>query len=214
MNTMLEIDYPANHSMDTLWFAVDQVGHVAALFSGETGPAPRYAGDVGLPGFLRHVPGVPPEVTEGEDCWSDTLDEPVHEYGLFRYEANEEALLPLQPQYERTGTPANPLHVDQLPPEARELAKKHQFDSFRFADRKIIQIFEHMQCRVDSEFMAGYLCADGKTVKPIPGKEKDFTRFVERLRKDYPAESADLHFESVEPAPPKKPSRKRKKRDG
>lgn len=33
-------DFPAAHSMDTDWFAVDADGHVAALFSGEDGEVP------------------------------------------------------------------------------------------------------------------------------------------------------------------------------
>jgi hypothetical protein len=35
---------PAAHSMDTHWFAVDELGHVAMFASGETGPVPDVAG--------------------------------------------------------------------------------------------------------------------------------------------------------------------------
>src|SRR4051812_6768841 len=40
---MSEIDYPAAHSMDTLWFAVDRDGRVAAFSSGEAGAVPLAA---------------------------------------------------------------------------------------------------------------------------------------------------------------------------
>ena len=33
-------DYPAAHSMDTEWFAVDADGHVAVFETGEPGPVP------------------------------------------------------------------------------------------------------------------------------------------------------------------------------
>lgn len=36
-------DFPAAHSMDTYWYAVDRDGHVAAFFTGETGPYPEDA---------------------------------------------------------------------------------------------------------------------------------------------------------------------------
>jgi hypothetical protein len=36
-------DFPAAHSMDTTWFAVDRDGHVACLMSGESGAVPEAA---------------------------------------------------------------------------------------------------------------------------------------------------------------------------
>jgi hypothetical protein len=36
----MEVDYPAAHSMDTTWFAVDRDGHVALFDSGESGAVP------------------------------------------------------------------------------------------------------------------------------------------------------------------------------
>src|SRR5262245_28750727 len=37
---MMDVDFPAAHSMDTIWFAVDQDGHVAGLQSNGAGAAP------------------------------------------------------------------------------------------------------------------------------------------------------------------------------
>src|SRR5437016_3022820 len=39
----MEPDYPASHSMDTQWFAVDRDGHVASFYSGEAGAVPKQA---------------------------------------------------------------------------------------------------------------------------------------------------------------------------
>ena len=105
-------DYPAAHSMDTVWFAVDEAGHVAALWTGENGS---------LPTGLRH---------------SDLLDElyrrtfqdnaephpdwdrfPAQALGVFAYhysDGNTEA--PPVDVYQRADLAAA-LHVDQLPPD-------------------------------------------------------------------------------------------------
>jgi hypothetical protein len=39
----MDIDYPAAHSMDTQWYAVDRDGHVASFGSGEAGAVPLEA---------------------------------------------------------------------------------------------------------------------------------------------------------------------------
>ncbi len=41
MEPTLKIDYPAAHSMDTYWFAMDEAGEVALMITGETGPVPE-----------------------------------------------------------------------------------------------------------------------------------------------------------------------------
>jgi TPR repeat protein len=38
---MIENDYPAAHSMDTYWFAIDEAGEVAHMITGEEGPIPH-----------------------------------------------------------------------------------------------------------------------------------------------------------------------------
>src|SRR5687768_12014245 len=42
---MNELDFPAAHSMDTYWFAVDAQGHVATFDTGEDGAFPIIAGE-------------------------------------------------------------------------------------------------------------------------------------------------------------------------
>lgn len=42
------VDFPAAHSMDTSWFAVDEDGHVALLESGEDGAVPKGVQDHGF----------------------------------------------------------------------------------------------------------------------------------------------------------------------
>jgi hypothetical protein len=195
-----EIDYPAAHSMDTLWFAVDAVGHVGVFFTGEDGPAP--AGEEGqdLFDFMEQVPGVP-ELDREEDDWGALL-ESVHQYGLFRYEPNEESWwLPLQPEYHRAELPARPLHVDQLPPKARDLVKDYALDELRFSEAETIQILHYLDCQVAAswdDLPCGYLDADGKTIRPVRGCEGSFEEYCTLLRKDFPKETRELRFEGGE----------------
>src|SRR5262245_16214620 len=40
-NLPCHVDFPAAHSMDTTWFAVDQDGHIGMFDSGEPGAVPK-----------------------------------------------------------------------------------------------------------------------------------------------------------------------------
>jgi hypothetical protein len=42
----MENDFPAAHSMDAVWFAVDDEGHIGRFFSSESGAVPLQAADV------------------------------------------------------------------------------------------------------------------------------------------------------------------------
>jgi hypothetical protein len=51
----MDTDFPAAHSMDTAWFAVDRDGHVAYFGTGEAGAAPFDAGLEDPDGVLREL---------------------------------------------------------------------------------------------------------------------------------------------------------------
>lgn len=59
----MDVDYPASHSMDSSWFAVDRDGHVAIFDSGEAGAVLVEAhGDQAPPSFLvQSLVGAVPE---------------------------------------------------------------------------------------------------------------------------------------------------------
>ncbi len=132
---------------------------------------------------------------------------------MFRYAADEDEPLPLAPMYERQETPENPLHVDQLPPEARKLIKQYLLDDLRFAESERIQLLEHFDCDLWGSDAVAYLCEDGQTVKPVPGEEAIFAEFAEELCIDYPEDTANMRFEGI--PQPKRPRRspRRKNRD-
>lgn len=51
----MDADFPAAHSMDTTWFAVDRDGQIAAFDAGENGCAARSASDR----YVRIAPAAP-----------------------------------------------------------------------------------------------------------------------------------------------------------
>ena len=76
-------DFPAAHSMDSYWFAVDRDGRVAVFATGEAGAMPQQAeqGDpydfasrvtlmvpAGLPTWTRSVPPIRPGPTVTGAC--------------------------------------------------------------------------------------------------------------------------------------------------
>jgi hypothetical protein len=183
-------DYPAAHSMDTWWFAVDERGQVAVFDTNENGPVPPNeptetweAIEEALPPELDGLPG------ESLAAWYAARGITYYEYqedygGLVRlYERADEA-------------PATPLHVDQLPLAVRRLRQLVCFAGVRFDHDETLQALEFFPCRLYSEgYQVAYLCADGVTVRPVPGREDDFADFVANYRERHPDRAAKLRFD-------------------
>ena len=252
-------DFPAAHSMDTTWFAVDRDGHVACFNSGEAGAVPltAFAGDEAyemcerlaqllprgpvaydltgrqVPGpegaevwhqaqeggrgypvllFLKtldavrealasgqavQVPGgdrlavtfqrLPPEVSrrihEAGACLAcytlyggseEAFDPASH--GLFEYEHLTDNWI--SGPYGCHARPVKPLHVDQLPPDVRDLVKQMRFDNLSFAQTTHLQPLEHTDC---ASWEAAWMDVTGKRVRPVPGREEDYADAVGEL---------------------------------
>jgi hypothetical protein len=182
-----EPDYPAAHSMDTHWYAVDAAGHVALFVTGENGHAPSAAGGEYLVNELARLSGQP----DDDDNYR-TEDEMAPDFGFFVYDYDED-YDPIGP-YRRTGVPPTPAHIDQLPPDIRAGCRAIQFD-FRFSDAALVQPLEKYECAYWYDERACYVAADGVTVRPIPGKEAEFADFVTQLRAERPDEAARYRFE-------------------
>jgi hypothetical protein len=167
-------DYPAAHSMDTTFFAVDANGHVAVFFSGEDGPVPSASqSEDSLFSVLRQLGGEPEPDEEDDDFDWDEAEEEAIDRGLYLYEYVGE-FNPLLLPYSLTGVPEQPLHADQLPPKVRRLFQEVRFDKIAFADTERLQIVEHVRCFFYSDEDAAYVAGDDKTVRPIPGREKKY----------------------------------------
>lgn len=187
-------DFPAAHSMDTHWFAVDQDGHVGLFFTAETGFMPVDASDIEggeLIALYRLLAGEEPPGLDEEgdiDDWNDFL-EALGGQGFFDYnfvisfDDPEEMLRP----YSLWGEPeGEPLHVDQLPAAWRDRCGKCRFESVSFGDDDLLQPFDLCTNKwfIYSEDVCAYLSADETTVRPIPGREEKYQQFCRDRAKD------------------------------
>jgi hypothetical protein len=93
--------------------------------------------------------------------------------------------------------PSVPVHVDQLPAALRDRCLLVRFSQVRFDQAEAVQPAEFFTCEFWSpEYQVAYLAADGRTVRPVPGKEGEFAAFVEGFRAVYPALAAQFRFDS------------------
>jgi hypothetical protein len=81
----------------------------------------------------------------------------------------------------------------------RERCKRIRFDHFDFSASQWLQPLEKYGCgyRYKAERVA-YLCGDGKTVRPIPGREEDFPAFYQDFRQQFPDQVEGLIFTGIE----------------
>jgi hypothetical protein len=171
-------DYPAAHSMDSSWYAVDQAGNVALFITGAGGAMPNGAYSPEAADYMEEVdPEEREELGIGEAVSAEELPDQEH---LFVYETGrlDEALAE---RYERRQVPKQPLHIDQLPPRVREAVGRVCFDGLDFRKADVFQPVELTEC---STWDAAYLAGDGKTVKPAPGRAGEYVQFLENYRAD------------------------------
>jgi hypothetical protein len=224
---MNAVDVPTAHSMDSQWFAVDQQGHVAVFDTGEGGPLPESPGQTRetsgqalqeLMTFLQARRGPEPEPPPRRRRRWDPFGEYVS-LGLFHYWYGDESELPLGAffldLYRRRQGPADPVHVEELPPQLRRLCKQISFNlAFSGVDR--IQPVEFLSCSFYYDPPA-YLCSDGRTVKVLPGMETEVADLWKKLPRKYREAFNAYEIEGIptaSPAPPKAARAKRKKPKG
>jgi hypothetical protein len=197
----MDVDFPAAHSMDTQWFAVDRDGHVALFITGEAGSMPLTAGEGDVDEVLRALGSK--QTQEGLDYDEDALGRELARRGVHVYEDASDFFTG---PYKRAHKPKKPLHVDQLPPELRDDLKSVRFDGLSFAEKKVLQPCQYTD---GVAWTAAYVAEDGKTVRPIPGHEKEYRQEVEQMREEDPDELKKYRFEGLEEKP--KPAKRRRK---
>ncbi len=183
-------DFPAAHSMDTEWFAVDRDGQVALFFTGENGSLPRGAEAADLGQTLRALGGSA-ETIEALDY---TFEDAVLEFDRLGIYVYEDASDWFSGPYRRTHRPAKPLHVDQLPPELRRQAKAVRLDALRFEEKDRLQPCDYV---LSTAYGVAYLAEDGKTVRPVPGHEREYRRVVANMRQRHPDVVHQFRFEGL-----------------
>lgn len=186
-----EPDYPAAHSMDTVWYAVDAAGHVAAFQTGENGSVPDGEG-----GPWRLLLDLYARTFNTDPNAYVDWDEAAAALGVFKYGYNDEMPLEyVEPRYVREVAPDPPLHVEQLPPDFRKEWKRFRFPGVRFGEAEYLQPYEFFPCKSYDVEASGYLAVDGTTIRPIPGTEKGFTESIAEWRREWPGAAAQYRFE-------------------
>jgi hypothetical protein len=189
--------------MDTEWFAVDRDGHVGVFVTGENGHAPQGMNSYD-PGAAHYdlldwcLPPASPAGVPEYDAREMAAELARVGAFYFYYEAFEfpygwaPRTLQDVPFYGRYGLtywnftapyiraalPADLLHVDQLPPDLRKRARRHRFTAVSFAEREYVQPTAYLACDGwGYSTRLAYLADDGKTFRPMPGREGEFSRF-------------------------------------
>lgn len=187
-------DYPAAHSMDTQWFAVDQDGHVALFNSSEHGAVPRDAAGLYEDNeplqtalqafFFAGREEDPLDLFFDDDEWARA--------GLFVYEPRPGWFS--QP-YERQREPEVPLHIDQLPPELRD-AFRGVVLPVRFSDTPTIQPCDYVPGDAWGAIVVG---ADGHTARPVsPDRIDQYIEEVRDAQRDWPEVRRIFRFEATD----------------
>jgi hypothetical protein len=216
----MDVDYPAGHSQDSYWFAVDRNGHVAMFDTGETGAVPEdftLGHDESLDVLYRLFEVLQSLRNPEPGGQPRNVGEEGTELGVFVYTYGEGFDQPAAAfcadVYHRAEPPADPIHVDQLPPEFRTLCKRFSLNVL-FADSERVQPFEHFPCS-DYGVNIAYLRTDGTTVQVVPGQEKAFAKFLKSLtpKQRKLVETLKIEGAPSQPARKKAPPKKRKKEE-
>jgi hypothetical protein len=212
-------DFPAAHSMDTNWFAVDREGHVGLFFTGEDGHLPEAAaqseGHRVLVALWSLRQSSADAAKDAERLYDLEREDRAARLGLFYYEHCRYALVgsneTLLGRYSRLVVPKGPLHLDQLPANLRKDCRTVCFERASFAGDEHLQPLDDHSCSLWNPWgTIAYLSADGTTVRPMPGHESSYEDFCARLREEYPRFAEQLRFESL----PKKRGKGKRKGPG
>jgi hypothetical protein len=214
----MDVDYPAAHSMDTHWFAIDKDGQVGLFFTAETGYLPNEAVNVEAPDLIELATKLggkaPPGVDEEEEDieWDEFLEGLVA-LGFYTYEYIDNfddpdgLLLP----YTLTAAPEAPAHIDQLPPQFRQRYRKVQFSTASFGAADHLQPFDFFPCDTYAEEQVAYLSGDERTLKPVPKREQQYQEFCRENGEQLRASRKGLRIEGLDEKP--KPGKRSRKGD-
>jgi hypothetical protein len=183
-------DFPAAHSMDTEWFAIDRDGQVALFITGEDGSVANGAAEGIVDDILRALGSK--QTQEGLDYDAEAIGEELARLGLYVYDDDTAWF---SGPYRRAHRPRRALHVDQLPPQLRQQIKAVRFGRLRFEEKDVLQPCEHVE---GQGWGPGYVAEDGRTVRAFPGSEEELRQAVEQMRQHYPDEFRKYRFEGLD----------------
>jgi hypothetical protein len=190
----MSADYPAAHSMDSTWFAVDAGGHVGVFSTGEDGHLPDSDHEDVTDELWDLLKPADPAEARAVHYQERNVTMGLFELHFQYASALTGGVMGIVGAYLRERAPQTPLHIDQLPPGLRQRCRAVLFD-VRFDQCELLQPLEHVSCRFWSDFIPVYLGSDGKTVRPVPGREAEFAAWVRELRQSEPDAIKNLTFD-------------------
>jgi hypothetical protein len=156
--------------------------------------------------FRSLLPELARRIHQSGECLACFYHSDLSEYldmagrGLFSYEQLLGDWLP--GPYGRQRSPSSPVHIDQVPPDLRHTIGRVRFEGICFAQTVHLQPAEHMPC---TAMNAGYVTADGRGVRPLPGQESHYREFYEEFLAEAPPGAAErLQIERPRRAPRKR----------
>lgn len=171
-------DFPAAHSMDTTWFAVDRDGHVAVFDSGEAGAVPveGYTDEWEpiLDELVKAAGGPALDEEDEEDAW-ENRPQRLAALGIYYY-AHEEWENALAGPYQRSGAPKAPMPGAKVP---RGLLEQMVSFDGRFAETERLQPVEHWPSDAWSD---AWVSTDGGSVHCVPGHEDQYAKHFADLQ--------------------------------
>lgn len=184
----MEPDYPAAHSMDCTWFAVDRDGCVAIFESGEAGAMPEEA-------YGGEEDDTTPLVVALKIPIKNQYGGPAPDWGkrLYVYHHGNKYENWAAGPYTLDSVPPNPATVDQLPAELQHQVKGARFEHLTFAETPELQPIEHMAC---DSWSYAYVTGDGRKIRPVPGMEEEYAEEYSEI------EGNDVDGYEVEPPDP------------
>ena len=185
-------DFPAAHSMDCLWFATDEEGHVAIFDTGECGDMPVSGFKIRgyeeeqliLAHLLRHHAkfdeNIRDVIQEDFDELYRAIEETRHDdligpllrsLGVFQYENPDYTCAP----YHRVGGVPRPIRIDDLDEDFRKLLGQGRL-GLRFSESTLVAAGEHTDTK--GWRSAVWFDSEGRP-HAIAGKEKKFRKLGE-----------------------------------
>ena len=186
-DSILETDFPAAHSMDSTWFAVDEDGHIAVLETDENGYAPS-SGDfprVSAPCDATLMARLLAIRAQTDERLDQLVPRRWEEFETLLFDSDAYLIFEALMQtlgvwtygfrgwvYARAGVVSKPVHLDDLDPDTRDWLHKAHLP-VRFAESLKLAPGEFERVTGWGSF---WIDLEGRP-HPLAGKEEDFEHF-------------------------------------
>ena len=164
-------DFPAAHSMDTYWFAIDADENVAVFDTGEAGALPYSARKLFICDLILYLPNNDRRTFLLKTARTNTTLA-AQLLGMFSYGHGDEWENWIAGPYTRNQQPEKLLKLEELPEDIQDLISWTWFEELCFQDTEIIQPIEYTKCRTweGMGFCQGWVDTKGKIHEHLPNR--------------------------------------------